>query len=228
MVDTHFVAPHSSADGAIAKRLQIEQLNADPANPVTGQLYLNSTDDTLRIYDGAAWRVLADTIALALKANASNARLTGTPTATTFAAGDASGKLATTQFVQNVFNGLTSADIADINNVIDARVAALIDNAAGSREALNTLTELINAIEANMNTIDNIARKFVVTVGDGVATDFTITHNLNTRAVTVAVIESAAPFDSVIAGWRATTVNELTMTFAQPPALAFYTVIVTG
>ena len=79
MVDTKLVAPLSSADGAIAKRLQLEQLNADPANPAVGQVYLNSTDNTLRIYDGAEWRNLVDTLSLALKADLASPRFTGSP-----------------------------------------------------------------------------------------------------------------------------------------------------
>lgn len=45
----------------------VHVLSADPGSPVEGQIYYNSTDDTIRFYTGAAWRVLGrlDQISLA-------------------------------------------------------------------------------------------------------------------------------------------------------------------
>ena len=73
-----------------------------------------------------------------------------------------------------------------------------------------------------------LIRKYVTTVGDGKLTDFTVTHNLNTRDISVSVIENAAPYASVLAGWGATTLNTITLSTASPLANAELKVIIIG
>jgi len=71
-------------------------------------------------------------------------------------------------------------------------------------------------------------RKFVQTIGDGSATQYTVTHNLNTRDVQVQVFRTSGAFDLVLVDSEATTVNSVTIRFATAPALNAFRVVVLG
>lgn len=73
-----------------------------------------------------------------------------------------------------------------------------------------------------------ITRKFEQTIGDGVATTFTITHNLGTQRPQVQVIAAATPFDTVGADVSRTSVNALTVTFRTAPAAGAFIVSCQG
>ena len=70
--------------------------------------------------------------------------------------------------------------------------------------------------------------KYATNIGDTAATSFTITHNLNSRDVTVSVHEVATPYGFVQADVAATTVNTVTVTVATAPTTDQYRVVVTG
>jgi hypothetical protein len=64
-------------------------------------------------------------------------------------------------------------------------------------------------------------------IGDGVATNFTVDHNLATKNVTVSIYRSVAPFDEIEADVERTTVNRITIrTMPTVPAIGEYTVVV--
>jgi hypothetical protein len=71
-------------------------------------------------------------------------------------------------------------------------------------------------------------RKYTTTFGDGSATSYTITHNLNTKAVVVSVYETGGSFREVICEVQHTTVNTLTILTATAPASGAYTAVVVG
>jgi hypothetical protein len=62
--------------------------------------------------------------------------------------------------------------------------------------------------------------------GDGSATSFTITHNLGTRDVIVAVRRNSGAYDYIECDVGATTVNTVTLVFAQAPASGQFRVII--
>lgn len=66
---------------------------------------------------------------------------------------------------------------------------------------------------------------FAQLVGDGTATSFTITHNLGTRGVAVSVFD-ASSWSEVECDVVASTVNTVTVSFADPPAVDEYSVAV--
>ena len=217
--------------GAVLENAQIEQLAIAPTNPGVGQLYFHSdnADKTLRIYDGAEWRTLVDTTALASKAPTSSPTFTGSPTSVTFAATESSTRIATTRYVKNVVAAIVAADIGDLNAAIDSRVNALVDTAAGNNNALDTLTEIITAIQNNGdNMLSGIPRKYTETIGDGALTEFRISHNLNTRDIQVSVFEAAAPYKQVQVGISAASVNSINLSVAVAPANNSLKVIVVG
>lgn len=69
---------------------------------------------------------------------------------------------------------------------------------------------------------------FVQTIGNAVATSFTLTHNLSTRAVFVSVRERAEPWQEVWAGFtaEALTLNTVRVTFDEAPSTNEFDVVV--
>jgi len=72
-----------------------------------------------------------------------------------------------------------------------------------------------------------VVRKYAALIGDGSTTAITVTHNLNTRDVHVALYD-AASFAVVYADVVNTTVNTCTVTFATAPSASAYRVVVFG
>lgn len=71
-------------------------------------------------------------------------------------------------------------------------------------------------------------KKFNQNIGDGSATSFTVTHNLNTRDVQVSVYENSGSFREVIVEIQHTSVNAVTVVFdtGNAPAANAYRVLV--
>lgn len=70
--------------------------------------------------------------------------------------------------------------------------------------------------------------KYTQNIGNGSATSFTITHNLNTRDVQVSIIENASPYSICYTDVEATTSNSITVKFAKAPTTNQYKVVVFG
>ena len=71
-------------------------------------------------------------------------------------------------------------------------------------------------------------RKYVTNVGDGSATSYTLTHNLNTRDVTVQMFENASPYSQIEADVEHTTTTTVTVRFAVAPTNAQYRAVIVG
>jgi hypothetical protein len=65
----------------------------------------------------------------------------------------------------------------------------------------------------------NLATSYSATVGDGSATSFVLTHNLNTREVMVSLASATSPYESYYTDWDATTQDTITIYFASAPSL---------
>lgn len=72
------------------------------------------------------------------------------------------------------------------------------------------------------------ARKFQQTIGDGSATQYTVTHNLGTRDVQASVYRNSGAYDEVITDVEYTTVNSVTIRFATAPASNAFRVVIDG
>lgn len=70
--------------------------------------------------------------------------------------------------------------------------------------------------------------KFSQVIGDGSATQFTITHNLNTRDLQAIVRRESGAYDEVIADVEFPTVNTCVIRFATAPASNSFKAIVLG
>lgn len=71
-------------------------------------------------------------------------------------------------------------------------------------------------------------KKYTTTVGDGSATSYTVTHNLNSRNVLVSVHRDSGAYDEVVCDVEKTTVNTCTLRFATAPTSNQFQVTVIG
>ena len=104
---------------------------------------------------------------------------------------------------------------------------------AGLTKAANTLDVGAGTgitVNANDVAIDTavVVRKYAVNLGDGSATSYTITHNLGTRDVTVALYEATSPYAEVLADVEHTTTNTITVKFSVAPTADQFRVAVQG
>lgn len=79
-----------------------------------------------------------------------------------------------------------------------------------------------------LKTSVHAKKKFETTIGDGSATSYTVTHNLNTRGVVVSVYRNSGNYDEVGCDVEHTTVNTLTIKFAAAPSANQFAVAVIG
>ena len=73
-----------------------------------------------------------------------------------------------------------------------------------------------------------LPQKLAFDIGDNSSTSFTLTHNLNTRDVTVQIAEKASPYNIVIADVALTTADTVTVNFAVAPTSNQYRAVVIG
>lgn len=71
-------------------------------------------------------------------------------------------------------------------------------------------------------------RRFSQTIGDGTATAFTVTHNLDTRDADVLVRRNSGNYDMVLVDVEYPTVNSVRVTFASAPASGAFRVFVSA
>lgn len=176
---------------------------------------------------------------------------TGTITATTFS-GALSGNATTASTLQTArtINGTSfdgSANITITSNTTNALTAGdgltsagTFNGGAARTFALGTpgtltgattnavtTTSHTHAITLNASDVGATA-KYSATIGNGSATSFVVTHNLNSYDVIAAVWEAANDGEEVIVDIEKTSVNSITVTFAVAPASNAYRVVVIG
>lgn len=71
-------------------------------------------------------------------------------------------------------------------------------------------------------------RKVVQTIGDGSATQFTVTHNLNSLAVQVEVYRNSGNADTVVCDVERTGANTVRLTYASAPSVSQFLCVVIG
>ncbi|MFJ8515322.1 hypothetical protein [Lysinibacillus xylanilyticus] len=122
--------------------------------------------------------------------------------------------------------------LASAKSYTDTKVADLVSSAPGTLDTLKELAEALGNDPNFATTITNQlalrTKKYVASIGNGTATTFTVTHNLNTQDVTVTIREMASPYNVVFADLQVTNVNAITVLFGSAPTANQYRVTVTG
>ena len=114
-------------------------------------------------------------------------------------------------------------------------------SAPSASETTSGIAELATQAEVDAGTDDlrivtplklaNLSgriRKSASNIGDGSATTYTLTHNFNTRDVTVTVFPNSGQYDDVEVDVQRTSVNAVALVFATAPANNAYRVVVIG
>ena len=130
-----------------------------------------------------------------------------------------------------------------INGTIDSSTISWVTfgtAAPAASESTAGIAELATQAEADAGTDDlriitplklatwsGRIKKYSVSIGDGSATSYTVTHNLASRDVHVTVY-NASSYDEVITDVTHATTNTLTIVFATAPASNAYRVVVVG
>jgi hypothetical protein len=73
-----------------------------------------------------------------------------------------------------------------------------------------------------------VVRKYAASIGDGAATSYTVTHNLNTRDVQVTVYDNSSPYAEVVVDVQHATTSTITVLFSVAPTSNQYRVVVQG
>ena len=145
----------------------------------------------------------------------------------------AEGTNAGTQWRQTTVNPVIGTD-----NIVWTSFVATTPDAS---ETVKGKIEIATQAETDAGTDDTRAitplklanysgliKKFSQDIGDGSATSYTVTHNLNTYDVHVEVFRNSGNRDSVIVEVRRASVNAVTIVFATAPASNAFRCVVQG
>jgi len=120
-----------------------------------------------------------------------------------------------------------NSDMPEENNpTADAGIIVHRGTAADAEFLWNESTDRwqLGLVSGNYH---DIARKYIATIGDGVAYTYNVTHNLGTRKVTVQVYD-AATYATVETDVTRTSDNAVTIGFNTIPASNAYEVVIIG
>jgi hypothetical protein len=122
--------------------------------------------------------------------------------------------LGTTPLAWTVFG--SGAGAASETSAGIAEIATQAETDAGADDA-----RIVTPLKLGASVF--ATKKFTATVGDGSATSFVLTHNLNTRNVDVSVYRGSGNFDEVDCEVQHTSVNTITLVFDTAPTAAQFT-----
>ena len=127
------------------------------------------------------------------------------------------GVIGTNNVIWTVFGGTAPAASTGTPGIAALATQGEVDAGAVTNKIVTPAT-LAAAVWA--------AKKFAVNIGDGSATSYAVTHNLNTRDVRVEVYRNSGNFDTVLAEVQRTSVNALAILFDTAPAANAFRVLV--
>lgn len=113
--------------------------------------------------------------------------------------------------------GYVPASTVDLNAYLTKATA---DSTYAAVSTVNALQTRVSDIEAEYT------RKYTATITANGNASQTFTHGFNTRDVIVQIFEPDSPYEQVYADVKATSTSQVTITFAEKPAMAYKVVII--
>jgi hypothetical protein len=126
--------------------------------------------------------------------------------------------LNTTDLAFSQFSGAGTFTAGNGINITGNVISAVVEASAGLSLSGSGL-----AIDTAI-----VVRKYAVSIGDGAATSYTVTHNLNTRDVQVTVYDNSSPYAEVVVDVQHATTSTITVLFSVAPTSNQYRVVVQG
>lgn len=114
----------------------------------------------------------------------------------------------------------TGSSGAEVKLATTSGLNLTTDLAVGAGNGISVLTNTV-AIDSAV-----VVSKYAASVGDGSATSYTVTHNLNTRDVVVTVYDNSSPYAEVMCDVQHSTTNTVTVLFSVAPTSNQYRVVV--
>lgn len=114
----------------------------------------------------------------------------------------------------------TGASGAEIKLATTSGLNLTTDLAVGAGAGISVLTNTV-AIDTAV-----VVTKYAASIGDGAATSYTVTHNLNTKDVIVSIYDNSSPYAEVVADVQHTSTSTITVLFSIAPTTDQYRVVV--
>jgi hypothetical protein len=143
----------------------------------------------------------------------------GTSAGTTYRQTAVNGTLGSTTITWAVFG--TSAPAASETTSGTAELATQAEVDAGTDD-LRIVTPL------KLKTWSSAPKRYAANFGNGSATSYTITHNLASRDLTVAIYRNSGSYDEIECDVEHTTTNTITLVFATAPTSDQFRIVVLG
>lgn len=143
----------------------------------------------------------------------------GTDSGATFRQTQINGTIESSNIIWTSFG--TTAPAASESTAGIAELATQVETDAGTDDS-RIVTPL------KLKTWASAPKRYSANFGDGTNTSYTITHNLSTRDVTVAVYRNSGNYDEVLCDVQHTSTTALTLVFSTAPTSNQYRVVVVG
>lgn len=123
--------------------------------------------------------------------------------------------LTATGEIDDKLNNTKQDALREANEYADRKIDDLINGAPGDFDTLKELADVLSEHGSIIDVLKGSPKKFTDTIGDGVATEHTVTHDLGTRDVVVNIYENNSPFEAVLADIEVTDTNNVLVRTAQ-------------
>lgn len=139
----------------------------------------------------------------------------GTNAGTSYRQGVVNATLGVTTLTWSVFGSAAGAASESSSGILELATQAETDAGTDNLRAVTPL-KLATSVFAS--------KKYAANIGDGSATSYVVTHNLNSRDVDVTVYRNSGNYDEVLVEVQRTSVNTITILFDTAPAASAYRV----
>lgn len=139
----------------------------------------------------------------------------GTNAGTSYRQSVVNATLGVTSLTWTVFGQGASAASESSSGIVEIATQAETDTGTDDLRVI-TPAKLAGSVYAS--------KKYQTNIGDGSATSYVVTHNLNSRDVDVSVYRNSGNYDEVIVEVQRTSVNSITIIFDVAPAASAYRV----